>query len=1752
MKSIYTGVPADTRRCLQYWPVTSATSIDASTQTHYEGVIDDELALGVDFEKLTLLDDENIQDPMVRLVEEVLSGDELQNITEILANDMYKRLYSYIQRSSCSDLQNTVAIVEAKPHLNVDGALDVDDMRDPRYSGQQGCKRESDVVDGTKPTKVMRVRQESPTQIPEQFPEMAYSKPETDYLPDSKSQGCAYDEKDSIKDDLVSVRSMGLLDDFLQQIFQEDDALSEDGKTASVSIFRIIPRPHGNTTVLSKRTIRRLSELINMCAPDQMAKHILDDKISRLVDLLVSAVDTAEGAGLADVIRDGSVLERGVQLSTKYCQSLDACMSISCLGLEASALILELSASSKASNNACNGDSIHTAIAFFKGCLLNCVVPILDLDPESELACTVADRKKSIYSRIQSLLASVLSASKSVISLVNRPTLIEQDVISLVFASLGVLFCSSELLGQSTDANIFESVRRSAQFLLGRIFELYSDQRAWILEEILACLIKLPSRKHARSTYRVPGGKSVQFITVLLLRMLQGTAQSPADLTVGFEGHDLSIKEYRILLERHQKAIDSAFSSTDFTIRYLLSRCAKREGKVMTNEAEYRAFVENFIDDCILLLGHPQWPAAELVVRIYSLHALELLDEDKSDITLKILSLESTAQIASHIACAQQALDAASKGRKAPVLIPLTLSSSAESIKQFHTTTATLISHLQAKAGSNESTGAISLYISNWASILIAILLKIKRLTANQCASDDNNDQVNFIHDADTDTQDNSTSAEDSDSGSEYDATTSAGPQNKKDASIKTKDYTNKRRAIEACLKGYMDVTHRSDKAMVDNVTVVGAADAAKTVFSLFPLYRSFDMLLTRVTMALGASQVTLRSKALRALNQIASHRPSVLYQANVKYAINHRLQDSSPQVREAAIDLIGRHIAQNPELTNQYYEFVSVRVLDKGPSVRKRVMRILRDIYLLSQDQKQLVDIGIRILQRTSDEERTIRELATKIMHELWFTYEEYTAAFGEDTLQTKDMSGNIFNLLSPDSKQTMMRRVRVMTGVIEVARTRELTDLVANLFDHVTSKAAAAESDEAIFVVRCVIDALFEQLLQAEESASSAAELTALTTTRCLRFIATLSKIAPEAVGLHAETLGAYLKMTDAADEELLQCVLSIFSNSLLYMPHPSSQFLESFESDLVSLLSSSPQVILSIAVPCLCMLIEKITWNHAKLIRLFRSCVLQLYREQRLLSGGKQGTLSPKNTMRFIILAGLVCRHFDFEQHQDEQSEHFKEIDQLVTDSVPEFMNGLMLFYASESLPMSVQLAAIQMLGQLYIKKPQLALEPRSRAMIDRVYSEDSVGHKLQVTRNFLEFLRADAQRYSSQQTVSKIKDRNVDASMLVGNTGDMGEAGVGASLMQTYLDRIIDVTFAEGSAALRSAGFEVISLVLEQGLAHPLKCVPSLIALSTSSDSHIRTKALKLHQDLNLKYASFIHSRDMDGVRKAYEYQLQVRGKPEEVLGYDIDMDAKNEADRPMAQLQPLYTMIRSKRIRRNEFLASLVKTGDYDSDSSYAEQHKADIQFVRFVAENVAAFDYKCLDEVLHVVFQISTVIAGTGLNLYHQFEADSKEMGTRETRSRKAQQQRELSTRASVCIWILYLLREFLKARYSITEARCSAYNPSDTSARDRSASWHTHSSKDAYVDWSTCPYALKRMESEFEYNNQRAKFQRMVAESLAMTDERSSPSPSIEKQAAAEAQDDDLGAPHLDDSIQLGQEDLEMLEADCDFDIWI
>lgn len=120
----------------------------------------------------------------------------------------------------------------------------------------------------------------------------------------------------------------------------------------------------------------------------------------------------------------------------------------------------------------------------------------------------------------------------------------------------------------------------------------------------------------------------------------------------------------------------------------------------------------------------------------------------------------------------------------------------------------------------------------------------------------------------------------------------------------------------------------------------------------------------------LSESSVAVRTKALRCLSAVVEADPNVLARVDIERAVHSRLLDTSTSVREAAVDLLGRFLSCRPELTAQYYPMLAERIRDKGVSVRKRVIRILRDICLEQPDFPRVAEICVKMIRRVNDEE--------------------------------------------------------------------------------------------------------------------------------------------------------------------------------------------------------------------------------------------------------------------------------------------------------------------------------------------------------------------------------------------------------------------------------------------------------------------------------------------------------------------------------------------------------------------------------------------------------------------------------------------------------------------------------------------------------------------------------------------------------------------------------------------------------------
>ena len=80
---------------------------------------------------------------------------------------------------------------------------------------------------------------------------------------------------------------------------------------------------------------------------------------------------------------------------------------------------------------------------------------------------------------------------------------------------------------------------------------------------------------------------------------------------------------------------------------------------------------------------------------------------------------------------------------------------------------------------------------------------------------------------------------------------------------------------------------------------------------------------------------------------------------------------------------MLGQFIGLRPEYADHYYETIVKRLNDPGVSVRKRVIKILRDLLVKQPSGKRAVDACCRLVARIPDDD-DVHKLILKTFQEL------------------------------------------------------------------------------------------------------------------------------------------------------------------------------------------------------------------------------------------------------------------------------------------------------------------------------------------------------------------------------------------------------------------------------------------------------------------------------------------------------------------------------------------------------------------------------------------------------------------------------------------------------------------------------------------------------------------------------------------------------------------------------------------------
>ncbi|CAH1393670.1 unnamed protein product [Nezara viridula] len=1150
--------------------------------------------------------------------------------------------------------------------------------------------------------------------------------------------------------------------------------------------------------------------------------------------------------------------------------------------------------------------------------------------------------------------------------------------------------------------------------LVTTIFSKYEKHRKLLLDDILASMARLPSSKRSLRSYRLNVDEQIQMLTALVLQLVQCMVVLPHNLDnkqeCDFDPDVIIVSKFK-----------TARSTASNFLYVFLNKCSSK-----SEEIDYRPLFENFVQDLLTTVNKPEWPAAELMLSVLGNLLVNNFVNKSLEMSLRVASLDYLGVVAARL-------------RKDAVVSQLKLSTIDQIIKEVQMEEMkdeegyakgdikpvendeertqflqrVLLDYL-AMRGQQEPvlSHARHFYLAQWYQD------NCVQISSSTSKKPSKKKKKSGRRKLDSSEEDLSSEEEDVNESKVNEDPVEAYRQSE----VRKRFLLSKIRPFEDRVSTDGTKTH-----ILQTYIDYGSAElVARYLASKRPFSQSFDVYLKHILKVLTETSVLIRTKAMKCLTSIVEVDPGVLGLKEMQLGVSHSFLDHSTSVREAAVDLVGKFILSRPELIPKYYDMLSARILDTGVSVRKRVIKILKDVCIECPDFPKIPEICVKIIRRVNDEDG-IRKLVLEVFQNMWFTPVKERPVLDSDALVRKVM--NITDVVAASNDISIEWFEQLLLSLFKPREDKEET----------VNKVQVEVPRSILVACRQIVDCLVETVIQLDNNDGDPQRLVS-----CLIMLNLFAKIRPQLLVVHATTLQPYLslKCKTQGDYQVISCVARTLELVVPLIEHPSEMFLSRLEEDSVKLMmQQDPSVVLS-CVSCLGSIVNNVTRNFP----LIRDCLKKyhgfLKATRAMLENNTEGATAFHLRMkpsfrRSLFVVGLLLRFFDFTDPEVIG-------DQLPSNIKDEVIDTFLYFLHRDQ---DSQHYTMKALGSVCIRHYELMLTDELKSLYHQYLSDENapLQMKVQVLNNIESYLLEEEKKMIKQdQEWAKLSKRE--------NLKEMGDvtSGMASTVIQIYLREILEA-FLHPHPAVRNSALKVIQLILAQGLVHPVQIVPYLICMSTDEDKTVSSSADKQLQEIEKKYPGFIHMKAQAGIRLSYKLHKILQCN-DIVRGYRL----KDGDIIPSALNGFLYSILRTKQQRR-ALVMSILKQFD--------EQAKLSLLQMLYLADNMAYFPYQVQDEPLFIIHHIDIILSVTGTNLLQSFreallplnpegsknneiELDEEEDEDEETLlSRLPEDTTPLQhclTASQGCL-LLLVLKQHLKTMYGFNDAKITQYSPTES-----------------------------------------------------------------------------------------------------------
>lgn len=679
-------------------------------------------------------------------------------------------------------------------------------------------------------------------------------------------------------------------------------------------------------------------------------------------------------------------------------------------------------------------------------------------------------------------------------------------------------------------------------------------------------------------------------------------------------------------------------------------------------------------------------------------------------------------------------------------------------------------------------------------------------------------------------------------------------------------------------------------------------------------------------------STPSLRKMSLKVIEKAVEGDPQLMLLPIVTKAVSRRLSDETISVREAAVSLVGSYVVQSPRVANTFHSSLMACLTDVGVSVRKRAVRIFQDILTSNPRYKGRSEACDVMLQCAADpkEEDGVRDLIHDLFTTLWLRDGDTIVSGSVVTTRVPSTSalngtgsphensrglivgGTVHSSIvtptppAPSSKREQkiavvqkradvaaeqMMEVVKAGGNVEHLKTL-LTKLMSNAAD--TDKGADRKNRTQ---KQCdqLTSSLFELLVLVEEERSHRAFRVGKDIAATLHTIVVFTELSPSSVLRHLDTVLPYLKADNgvSVDDEasIVGATCDIIFRLAPFLDQSDLERLAAgpIAKDLVQITYKFGPSTLASAIRALFALSDHLEepgggFFGKKLIDLAGTFYTYACKKDNIDDFSSVDEKIRSNTHRALTVLGAVCQNhkdaIDSSTWADEvesQNEDILPATELVWSNLTRACYRIFSQFL-EKCDYSTKCAALRALGGIFVAQPRLMLKLEQIGLICDVMSDAAhPSLQLEALQCWQNILTAEEKRIDDGHAKAKM---DADESITVSKriSGDQdGDATLFGGVLTNHAPRLFTMTQSQ-DRRIRFAALELLSLLLRQGLVNPNEAIPYLMALQGDvENNHIRSLALRLLMVEGEKRPDALRQQVSAGVKEAYAFQRAVYPK-----------------------------------------------------------------------------------------------------------------------------------------------------------------------------------------------------------------------------------------------------------------------------------